>query len=445
MDEKKDKKTKQTPAGGSPDGEYHFVRPEQRLYEDAEFVPQNESLHFKDRYAPEERKPRDRAEDKARSSAVKTVCLCLACAIIGGLAGGYMALAASRGSNEASVAPDPAATAAVGKATGTSASSANDIYALGCRQTVCISLTGGNYGAFGESSPTAGTGFVITRDGYILTNYHVIEAAENGGYAINVSFKDKTSYQAAIAGTDKDNDVAVLKIDATALSPATLGDSDDIKVGDYVYTIGNPLGELDFSMTSGRVSALDRSIVADGGSAAIDMFQLDASINPGNSGGPVYNDRGEVVGIATAKAGGSGAEGVSFAIPINDAAEIAKQLIERGHVGGEAYMGVNIDSRYTSVYARYYNMPEGAYVYNVEAGSCAEKAGLAAGDIITRLDNEDISCYSDLCGAIKDFAAGQEAELTIYRSGKFESLEITFDESKPGTGAGGVSEFGASN
>ena len=215
-------------------------------------------------------------------------------------------------------------------------------------------------------------------------------------------------------------------------------------MGDSVFAIGNPLGELDFSMTSGRVSALDRSITTDHSSAPINMFQFDAAINSGNSGGPVYNESGEVIGIATAKVGSYGVEGLGFAIPINDAADIANELITKGYVSGKAYMGVNIDNRYTSMYAQYYNMPEGAYVYNVESGGCAEKSGLAAGDIITEVGGEAIGGYSDLNAAVKNFKAGQSTDIVVYRGGEYATLNITFDESKPESGTNGVSEFGAS-
>lgn len=332
------------------------------------------------------------------------------------------------------------------KKVSTETASANEIYELGCRQTVGVSLESTYANIFGQrsASAVAGTGFVITADGYILTNYHVIESAQESGYKVSVLFKDKSSYEAKIVGFDEDNDVAVLKIDASDLTPATIGNSDDIAVGDSVFAIGNPLGELDFSMTSGRVSALDRSITTDHSSAPINMFQFDAAINSGNSGGPVYNESGEVIGIATAKVGSYGVEGLGFAIPINDAADIANELITKGYVSGKAYMGVNIDNRYTSMYAQYYNMPEGAYVYNVESGGCAEKSGLAAGDIITEVGGEAIGGYSDLNAAVKNFKAGQSTDIVVYRGGEYATLNITFDESKPESGTNGVSEFGAS-
>ena len=309
-----------------------------------------------------------------------------------------------------------------------------------------VSLESTRANIFGQQSAraVAGTGFIITPDGYIMTNYHVIESAQKSEHKIQVLFKDKSSFEAKIVGFDEDNDVAVLKIDASDLSPVSIGNSDDIAVGDSVFAIGNPLGELDFSMTSGRVSALDRSITIERNGTAINMFQFDAAINSGNSGGPVYNESGEVIGIATAKVGSSGVEGLGFAIPINDAADIANELITKGYVSGKAYMGVNIDNRYTSVYAQYYSMPEGAYVYNVESGGCAEQSGLAAGDIITKVGSEAIGGYSDLNAAIKSFKAGESTEIVVYRGGEYVTLRITFDEAKPDAGTNGVSEFGVS-
>lgn len=450
MDDNRDKRTHASSDDTGIDGEYHFVRPEQRLYEDAEFVPQDEATEVPNYYAPEEKKPREKAGSAHRSGTLKTACLCLVCALVGGLAGGFISWnavkAASRPTRRPVMPPNPSS------ARPTSRRSAPKPP----RQTRYTSSAAGRqwafrlkapmptYSASGSASAVAGTGFVITADGYILTNYHVIESAQESGYKVSVLFKDKSSYEAKIVGFDEDNDVAVLKIDASDLTPATIGNSDDIAVGDSVFAIGNPLGELDFSMTSGRVSALDRSITTDHSSAPINMFQFDAAINSGNSGGPVYNESGEVIGIATAKVGSYGVEGLGFAIPINDAADIANELITKGYVSGKAYMGVNIDNRYTSMYAQYYNMPEGAYVYNVESGGCAEKSGLAAGDIITEVGGEAIGGYSDLNAAVKNFKAGQSTDIVVYRGGEYATLNITFDESKPESGTNGVSEFGAS-
>lgn len=450
MDDNRDKRTDNSSDDSGIDGEYHFIRPEQRLYEDAEFVPQDEATEVPNYYAPEEKKPRERSGEAHRSGTLKLACMCLVCALVGGLVGGFISWNAVKGNLADGTAKDnsvkPISGTTVGKRVSTETASANEIYELGCKQTVGVSLESTRANIFGQQSASAvaGTGFIITSDGYIMTNYHVIESAQKSEHKIQVLFKDKSSFEAKIVGFDEDNDVAVLKIDASDLSPVSIGNSDDIAVGDSVFAIGNPLGELDFSMTSGRVSALDRSITIERNGTAINMFQFDAAINSGNSGGPVYNESGEVIGIATAKVGSSGVEGLGFAIPINDAADIANELITKGYVSGKAYMGVNIDNRYTSVYAQYYSMPEGAYVYNVESGGCAEKSGLAAGDIITKVGSEAIGGYSDLNAAIKSFKAGESTEIVVYRGGEYVKLSITFDEAKPDAGTNGVSEFGVS-
>lgn len=450
MDDNRDKRTDNSSDDSGTYGEYHFIRPEQRLYEDAEFVPQDEATEVPNYYAPEEKKPRERSGEAHRSGTLKLACMCLVCALVGGLVGGFISWNAVKGNLADGTAKDnsvkPISGTTVGKRVSTETASANEIYELGCKQTVGVSLESTRANIFGQQSASAvaGTGFIITSDGYIMTNYHVIESAQKSENKIQVLFKDKSSFEAKIVGFDEDNDVAVLKIDASDLSPVSIGNSDDIAVGDSVFAIGNPLGELDFSMTSGRVSALDRSITIERNGTAINMFQFDAAINSGNSGGPVYNESGEVIGIATAKVGSSGVEGLGFAIPINDAADIANELITKGYVSGKAYMGVNIDNRYTSVYAQYYSMPEGAYVYNVESGGCAEKSGLAAGDIITKVGSEAIGGYSDLNAAIKSFKAGESTEIVVYRGGEYVTLRITFDEAKPDAGTNGVSEFGIS-
>lgn len=447
MDDNKDKRSENTAGHPEIDGEYHFVRPEKKLYEDAEFVPQDETDEIPQYYVPSEKKPKEKKAEARNGRILKLICVCLVCALVGGLVGGFVSWSALKSRLPSASSDKPIVPSVETKNVSNETATANDIYSVGCRQTVGISLEITSSNIFGQtsSSAVAGTGFIITSDGYIMTNYHVIEPAYENNYKITVLFKDGTSYEASIAGFEEDGDIAVLKIDANDLSPVTVGNSDNIAVGDSVFAIGHPLGELDFSMTSGRVSALDRSITADRNSAPINMFQFDAAINSGNSGGPVFNESGEVIGIATAKVGSSGVEGLGFAIPINDAADIANELITKGYVSGKAYLGVDIDTRYTSVYAQYYNLPEGAYVYNVESGSCAEKCGLAAGDIITQLGDNSIGSYSDLNAAIKQFKSGESVEIVVYRANEYVTLTVTFDESRPNTGSNGVNEFGLSS
>ena len=447
MDDNKDKRSENNAGHPEIDGEYHFVRPEKKLYEDAEFVPQDETDEIPQYYVPSEKKPKEKKSEARNGRILKLICVCLVCALVGGLVGGFVSWSALKSRLPSASSDKPIVPSVETKNVSNETATANDIYNVGCRQTVGISLEITSSNIFGQTSASAvaGTGFIITSDGYIMTNYHVIEPAYENNYKITVLFKDGTSYEASIAGFEEDGDIAVLKIDANDLSPVTVGNSDNIAVGDSVFAIGHPLGELDFSMTSGRVSALDRSITADRNSAPINMFQFDAAINSGNSGGPVFNESGEVIGIATAKVGSSGVEGLGFAIPINDAADIANELITKGYVSGKAYLGVDIDTRYTSVYAQYYNLPEGAYVYNVESGSCAEKCGLAAGDIITQLGDNSIGSYSDLNAAIKQFKSGESVEIVVYRANEYVTLTVTFDESRPNTGSNGVNEFGLSS
>lgn len=438
-------------SGENQDGEYHFVRPEQKLYEDAGYVSQNETSSIPSYYTPSERKPKEKKTSEKSSDGLtkKIICLCLACTLIGGTAGGLVSWQALRGSSDTA---DPIATSKPGNTTGytptgVGALSGNQIYELGCRQAVGITTEVTTTNWFGQTSSTAvtGSGFVVTTDGYIITNYHVIEYAYEYSYKVSVMFYDGTVYEAAIVGVEPDNDIAVLKIDATGLSPVSVGDSETVKVGDEVYAIGNPLGELAFSMTTGHMSALDRSIVTSQNTAAISMFQFDAAVNEGNSGGPLYNASGEVVGIVSAKYSSSGVEGLGFAIPINDAVDIANDLITKGYVTGKAYFGISLDTRYSSVYADFYKTPEGAYVYNVESGTCAETCGLKAGDIITMIDDEVIAIYSDLSSAIRGYRAGDTAVITVYRAGEYLKLDVTFDESRPSTNSNGANEYGLSS
>ena len=308
---------------------------------------------------------------------------------------------------------------------------ATQIYEMACKQVVGISTEIVGYNMFGQqtSNAVSGTGFVISEDGYILTNNHVVEDAFKGGYTVTVKFYDGTSYEAAIVGVEDDNDIAVLKIDATGLSPAAIADSDKMLVGESLYVVGNPLGELTYTMTSGIVSALDRSI-ATSANVSVNMFQLDAAVNSGNSGGPVYNARGEVIGVVTAKYKDTGVEGLGFAIPINDAVEIAGQIMNYGYVTGKAYLGITATTLTQAEVSRY-NMVPGVYVYSVEDDSCAAEAGMRQGDIIVKLNDTEITAMSDLTNAKKSFKAGDTCEFTVWRSGEYLTLTVTFDEEPP--------------
>ena len=397
---------------------------------------------------PEPKKPEKREKKSGKGGRVLgLIALCLVCALLGGLVGASFmgrsldgrieALEQARAeqaiaqiTQAAAGTSEPAQTASSVKSGSTL--SASKIYAQACEQVVGVTteVTYANFFGMNSSSAVSGTGFIISEDGYILTNYHVIELAAQNDKDVNVILHDGTRYIASIVGYEKYNDVAVLKIDASGLKPVGFGNSDSLSVGDLVYAVGNPLGELDFSMSTGHVSALDRAITSDESGVAINMFQIDAAVNSGNSGGPVYNAAGEVIGIVTAKYADTGVEGLGFAIPINDAVKIASDLITNGYVTGKAYMGVSVDQRYNSLYSQYYNMPLGAYVYSVESGSCADKAGLKPKDIITKLGDNEITGYTDLTSALHGFSAGETTSMTVYRGGEDLTLTITFDEAR---------------
>ena len=426
-------------------GEYHYKNGyTQKIYSDAHYVPENENTVPPRYYTPPEKPAKAPKEKKPHGKWARALCMCLVCALLGGLCGaGIMAgsingrIAAMEEKLEEqakeSLSVGQTSTTPAPVSTTTTAKPIAAIYDQACSEVVGITTEVTYTNFFGQTSSSAvsGSGFIVSADGYILTNYHVIEYAYKGNYAVTVMLHDGTRYEASIVGVEDCNDIAVLKIDASGLDPVTFGDSDKLSVGDDVYAVGNPLGELEFSMTTGRVSALDRLITTDESAEAINMFQIDAAVNSGNSGGPVYNANGEVVGIVTAKYSETGVEGLGFAIPINDAVKIAEDLINKGYVTGKAYMGVSIDERYNSMYSQYYNMPIGAFIKSVEPGSCADNAGIQSGDIITKLGDVEITGYSDLKQAIKQYSAGDTAEVELYRAGESRTITVTFDEAVP--------------
>ena len=279
---------------------------------------------------------------------------------------------------------------------------------------------------FGQSvtGTSAGSGFVLTENGYVVTNAHVVE----GATSIKVSVPSGETYEAVLVGSDTLNDVALLKVEAEGLAPVTVGSSSDLIVGDQVVAIGNPLGDLTSTMTVGYVSAKDRDVTTDGNT--INMIQTDAAINSGNSGGPLFNMKGEVVGITTAKYSGASSSGASiesigFAIPIDDVIGLLTDLKDYGYVTG-AYLGVmvsNLDEQTAAVY----RLPVGAYVQEVTPGYCAEKAGLLAGDIIISLGGYEVENITDLTRALRKFKAGDTTEITVFRSGAEVKLSITLD------------------
>ena len=272
----------------------------------------------------------------------------------------------------------------------------------------------------------AGSGVIISSDGYILTCAHVVSGASN----ITVSIGDK-DYPATLVGEDTTSDIAVVKVDATGLTPATVGNSDNLKVGESVMAVGNPLGELGGTVTSGIVSALNRSVSIQGSSSVntMSLIQMDASVSPGNSGGGLFNMNGELVGIVNAKSSDSDAEGLGFAIPVNDAVKVAQELLENGYVTGRPYLGISYYAVTDAQTAAQLGVNAyGVYIVEVVKGGPADKAGLQAGDRIVSVDGSEVATQSDLGTLMQDHKAGDTIEITVARGGQMQTVTVTLGE-----------------
>lgn len=280
------------------------------------------------------------------------------------------------------------------------------------------------------SNAVSGSGFVISSDGYILTNYHVVNGVSN----ITVFFADGSSYDAVLIGGEEDNDIAVLKIEAADLTPVVLGDSDSVTVGENVYAIGNPLGELTFTLTGGLVSAKDRSVTSSDGTV-INMLQTDTAINSGNSGGPLFDRYGQAVGIVSAKLSGSNGpsasvEGLGFAIPVNDVKDMVSSIIQNGYVTGKPNLGIIIGN--VNPFASAQNgKTAGCQVLAVLEDSCAAQSGLQAGDTIIEWNGTEITSASGLTNAIRDNKAGETVTVSVMRDGQTISMQVKLDEENP--------------
>lgn len=288
---------------------------------------------------------------------------------------------------------------------------------------------------FGSSEAEAtGSGIIINNDGYIITNNHVVSTESSSSYyeieeasKMTVTlFNDTKEYEAEIIGTDAYTDLAVIKIDASnlELTPATLGNSDSVKVGEFAMAIGCPLG-LESTVTSGIISAVNRTVKSDDGTEYV-CLQTDAAINSGNSGGALVNSNGEVIGINTLKLSGTGVEGMGFAIPITSTTDVIEQLIQyqtvkRPYIG---ISGIAVDE----ATAKRYNLPTGVYVYTVSDNSPAKQAGLQKGDVITKIEDTEVSTVNELNKVRNSYKIGDTISLTIYRNGETSQIQLTLGE-----------------
>ena len=439
----RDPNNETTPSGGN-DFEYSFKRDDlpYRTYMDANYEPQREEQRTPRQYYTPPEKPRPKKREKRGLGAIGIIALCLICAILGGLTGGYAAVRftpeapRARGGTLNIAMHGPIAAPRVSPVVSGEILTGTQIYEIGRYQTVGIQteITHTNFLGMSTSTAVSGSGFIVTSNGYIVTNYHVISDAYNRSYTVTVMLYGGERHEAEIVGVEPANDIAVLRINASGLSPVTFGQSENMRVGETIFTIGNPLGELSFTMTSGMVSALDRRITtrlrSTGGAATNNMFQIDAAVNNGNSGGPVFNDRGEVIGIVTAKYADAGVEGLGFAIPTHDAIPIIDDLINVGYVTGRPSFGIMVSTVRAPV-ARYYEMVQGAFVEAVNEGSSSERAGVLVGDIITALNDVQIQSVPELAEALRSYRAGDTVTLTIFRGGEHIYIQVTLDERVP--------------
>lgn len=300
------------------------------------------------------------------------------------------------------------------------------VYQQNVNAVVAITAQVERYDDYGRavSGISSGTGFFITADGYLVTNYHVVE----GGTEITITTHNDEEYSAELIGYEENNDLALLKAEGDNFTYAVIGSSSSLQVGDQVMAIGNALSTLTSSLTVGYVSGVDRVVNTDG--VAMNMIQSDVAINSGNSGGPLFNMKGEVVGITTAKFSGQsrsgvGIEGISFAIPMDDIIGMIDDLKQFGYVTG-AYLGIMVLD--VDVTAQYYGIPAGAYVESVTAGSAAEHGGMLVKDIITEIGGYKITSRSDLTRVLRKFKAGEEVSVEVYRAGETKTLTVVLDE-----------------
>lgn len=400
-------------------------------YQDPFHGSSNPFFHQNDR-TPSVEPPSN--QPRKRPVSLKLIALCLACALVGGFGGGIgVSLTGGGASSTHLYTGDrtPVELTTIPSDT-RKQMTVPEVYANNVNSCVGITVDIVSTNFFGQTvtGAAAGSGFVVTENGYIITNYHVIQDANT----ITVCFVDGKSYPATLVGGDSENDIAVIKIEATGLTPVILGDSQKMYVGESVVTIGNPLGELTFSLSDGVISALDRSITMSDGNK-MTMLQTNCTINSGNSGGPLFNLYGEVIGIVSAKYSSSGdpfsssatVEGLGFAIPMNNIKDMITDLIQNGYVTGKPYLGISVMTVDSSV-VQEYGIPAGARVVYAAPNLCAAKAGILEGDIITALGDKAITSNSELIEAKNTYKAFDVVDFTVFRNGEKKVISVTLDE-----------------
>ncbi|MDL2323811.1 trypsin-like peptidase domain-containing protein [Ruminococcaceae bacterium OttesenSCG-928-A16] len=353
------------------------------------------------------------------------VALVVACAVAG-FGGGAAANGMFKGSQQTVVykVPDTAADGGGGISSG-SGLSISEIAAKAGASVVSITTENLVTDQFfsGRVVSGAGSGVIISEDGYIITNNHVVDGARS----VTVTLPDGSEHQATLVGTDPTSDVAVIKIEVTGLVPATISNSDNIQVGDFCLAIGNPMGTLGGTVTDGIVSALNREITIDGNT--MNLLQMSAAVSPGNSGGGLFNANGELMGIVNAKSGGQDTEGLGFAIPMNTAMKVAEDLMSNGYVTGRPGLGVSVVNITTPAAAAQAQVSElGVYIAQITPGGAAHTAGLQVGDLVVSMDGEQITETADITRALSEKAVGDSVEMQILRDGKAQKVTVVLQE-----------------
>lgn len=385
--------------------------------------PQN--IHKAKVKKPKVKKPKKPA---SRGFVAAMLVISILCSAALGFGGGYLANNMNSSSSNG-VNINKVEASNTSRSGNVSANTTSEVVKKTADSVVEIETEGVKTGSFAQQYVVqgAGSGVIISEDGYIITNHHVIEDANS----VTVTLRDgKTSYTAAVIGSDSENDIALLKVDAKGLTPATFGDSSKLAVGDYVVAIGNPLGQLGGTVTDGIISALARDVVIEGKNMT--LLQTNAQISPGNSGGGLFNSNGELVGIVNAKDSATEVEGIAFAIPINNVLDIIDDLKSYGYVTGKIDLGMQLTDITSNDTAFYYGVNQtGCYVLSVTRGSNAETAGFHTGDLITKVNSTDINTSADVKNALKDSKVGDKVKFTVYRNGETSDLTLTLAEYVP--------------
>ncbi|MFV0412373.1 MAG: trypsin-like peptidase domain-containing protein [Oscillospiraceae bacterium] len=365
---------------------------------------------------------------KKKHRVLPTLALVVACALAG-FGGGQLALSSAGGLNT-TVVYRTAETGIENASSSKDSQTVAQVAAVASASVVSIETEVQTQTIMGESTGTAaGSGVILTADGYIVTNNHVVEGASS----ITVILPDGTRVAATLVGADSVSDLAVVKIEAEGLTPAVIGSSSSLQVGDFCLAVGNSMGTLNGTVTDGIISALSREVTID--NTTMTLLQMSAAISPGNSGGGLFNIQGELVGIVNAKSGAESSEGLGFAIPVDTVAQVVEQLMENGYVKGRPALGVSVLEVSGQQQAAQLGLSqEGIYIQEVTAGGAAEQAGLQVGDRIASLDGTEVTTLAELSKALQQKTAGEKAEVQVQRGTQLLSFEVTLQEAANNNG-----------